>query len=134
MDSKKSTKRIAAIVTFITALCLFGYIEANDVGETSGGSLTGPFLMYGHLGSLMVAVASFAIFKFQRLAFYVSIIGMLMAFPWFSWDVSPAFWCSDDNCTPGGSLHSWFDLEPEIFWLLGLFILTLFLQRRAFAK
>lgn len=134
MDNKKASKWVAIVATFITALLLFFYIEANDIGEESGGTLTGPFLKSGHLGSLALLISTFAIFKFQRLAFWMTLAGMLLALPWFSWELFPAFWCSNDNCSPGGSLYPWFDFELEVFWLLGLFGLTLFLQRRAFIK
>lgn len=133
MDSKRVWEVIAAVATFATALMLFHYIEIHDIGETNGGTLTGPFLLLGHLGSFTLAISAFVIFKRQRLAFCMSVIAMMMPLPWFSFDLWPGFWCSA-NCDPGGYQPPWFIFRPDVFWLLALFTLTLFLQRRAFTK
>ena len=134
MDNDRVWKRIVAASTFATALMLFHYIEIHDIGETNGGTLTGPFLLFGHLGSITLAISAFVIFKRQRLAFSISVIAMMMPLPWFSFDLWPSFWCSK-NCYPGGyQFPPNMIFRPDVFWLLTLFVLTLFLQRRAFIK
>ena len=90
---------IAALSTGIAASILnFSQVEAFDVGETSYGALTGPMIILSFLGSALLLVGAMTQIWQRRLGSHISLAGLALMLPLFSWFFAAGLWCLDGKC------------------------------------
>lgn len=72
--------------------------DAGDVGEVSGGSLTGPFLGAAYLAAVVLFGGSLLALVRDKASMLLTVTGWLLTLPWASWLLIPGTWCANGSC------------------------------------
>lgn len=89
---------LVATITGLAGLATLVSADRGDVGELSGGSLTGPFINAAYLAALFLISGGLLAMMKDRASMLTTALGWLLALPWASWQVFPGLWCADGNC------------------------------------
>jgi hypothetical protein len=88
-----SLRRYVSIAVSVAAVLLaFRVVERLDIGEESGGRLTGP-MIFACFASVPVLAASIVCgFRYPKISNILWIGGMILAVPLASWRLAPGLW------------------------------------------
>lgn len=89
---------LIAVLTAIAGWVALVSADAGDVGELSGGSLTGPFIGSAYLAAVVLFGGSVLAPFRDKASMLLTAIGWLLALPWASWLLFPGAWCAHGAC------------------------------------
>ena len=99
MTRRNNSLIAAALIVGVAASILnFVQVESFDVGEESGGSLTGPMIMVSFWGSALLLAGAITQIWRRRLGGGISLAGLALMLPLFSWFFAAGLWCLDGKC------------------------------------
>lgn len=126
MTGRTKSLIAAALIAGVAASILnFVQVESFDVGEESGGRLTGPMIMLSFWGSALLLAGATAQIWRRRVGGGISLAGLALMLPLFSWFFAAGWWCSSGKCKVGYSWLFRFGASSALIIVLACISITL---------
>jgi hypothetical protein len=89
--ARSGTGRLAAVRNFL-------FVDDAGLVMLHGGALTGPMMDLSRIGSAVLLIGACVQMWWRKIGGSISILGLAMMLPLFSWFFSSGLWCRAGHC------------------------------------